>query len=161
MIKSIICFERGQKDACLGSLEIISAHIRYALKVYYDTLVESKIPRSVWLSYVQGFHGWAAGEIIDGVYVEYDGPSGNQLPFFQIVDAFVGLDPYLSEENMLRYIPLSQRKLNVSIRKHSFRHKAKLAGDIEIETEMEKIVKQMRVCLLLCPACINTDVSDL
>jgi len=104
------------------------------------------------MPYVQGFQGWAAGEIIDGVYVEYDGLSGNQLPFFHIVDAFVGLDPYLSEENMLRYIPLSQRKLSISLRKHSFRHKAKLAGDIEIETEMEKIVKQLRVCLLVCPA---------
>ncbi len=101
--------------------------------------------------YVQGFQGWAAGEIIDGVYVEYDGLSGNQLPFFQIVDAFVGLDPYLSEESMLRYIPFSQRKLIISLRKHSFRHKARMAGDVEIETEMQNIVKQMRVCLLVLP----------
>jgi len=161
MVKSIICFERGQRDACIDFLKTISSQVRYALKVYYDTLVESKISRSVWMPYVQGFHGWAAGEVIDGVYVRYDGPSGNQLLFFQIVDAFLGLDPYLSEENMLRYIPLSQRKLNASIRKHSFRHKAKLGGDVEIETEMEKIVKQMRVCLLLRPACIDADVSGL
>ena len=110
------------------------------------------------MSYVQGFQGWAAGEIIDGAYVEYDGLSGNQLPFFHIIDAFLGLDPYLSEENMLRYIPLSQRKLSSSLRKHNFRHKAKLAGDVEIKSEMQEIVKQMRVCLLSYPA--HSDADD-
>lgn len=100
------------------------------------------------MSYVQGFQAWGAGEIIDGVYVEFDAVSGNQLPFFHIVDAFLGLDPYLNEENRFRYIPLSQRELSASLRKHSFRDKAKLAGDFEIETEMEKILKQIRVFLL-------------
>jgi hypothetical protein len=109
------------------------------------------------MAYVQGFQGWAAGELVDGVYVEYDGLSGNQLPFFHLVDAFVGLDPYLGEKTILRHIPESQRKLSASMRKHSFRHKAKLAGDVEIEAEMEKIVKQMRVCLLHCPACMDAD----
>jgi hypothetical protein len=101
------------------------------------------------MSYVQGFHGWSAGEIKDGVYVEYDGLSGNQLPFFHIVDAFLGLDQYLKEEDMQRYIPKAQRKLSICIKEHSFRHKSKLAGDVEMETEMENIVKQMRVCLPL------------
>jgi len=99
------------------------------------------------MSYVQGFQAWGAGEIIDGVYVEYDAVSGNQLPFFHMVDAFLGLDPYLNEENMFRYIPLSQRELSAALRKHSFREKAKLAGDFEIETEMGKILKQIRVYL--------------
>lgn len=157
MIQSIICFRRGQRDACLNLLKNISAHLRYPLKVYYDGLVESKISRSVWMSYVQGFQAWGAGEIIDGVYVEYDGLSGNQLPFFHIVDAFLGLDPYLNEESMFRYIPLSQRELSASLRKHSFRDKAKLAGDFEMEMEMEKILKQIRVCLLHCATRIDAD----
>ena len=128
-------------------LKSINTQLRLPFKVYYDTLVDSKIPRSLWLSYVQGFQGWAAGEIIDGKYVEYDGLSGNQLLLFQVVDAFIGLDRYLNEENMHRYIPLSQRKLTISLRQHSFRHKAKEEGDSEIEAEMLKIVKQLRVCL--------------
>jgi hypothetical protein len=147
MVKSIISFEHGQRDKCLHFLKSINTQLRLPLKVYYDTLVESKISRSVWLSYVQGFQGWAAGEMIDGNYVEYDGLSGNQLPLFQIVDAFVGLNRYLDEENMLRYIPLSQRKLTMSLRQNCFRHKAKQDGDSEIEAEMLKIIKQLRVCL--------------
>lgn len=51
----------------------------------------------------------------------------------------------LNEESMFRCIPLSQRELSASLRNHSFRDKAKLAGDFEIETEMEKILKQIRV----------------
>ena len=157
MIQSIIYFRRGQRDACLVLLKNISAHLRYPLKVFYDGLVESKVPRSVWLSYVQGFQAWGAGEIIDGVYVEYNAVSANQVLFFRIVDAFLGLDQYLDEESMFRYIPLSQRELSASLRKHSFRDKAKLAGDFEIETEMEKILKQIRVCLLHCPTRIDAD----
>ena len=131
-------------------LKSINTQLRLPLKVYYDTLVDSKISRSVWLHYVQGFQGWAAGEIIDGKYVEYDGLSGNQLPLFQVVDAFIGLDRFLNEEEMHSYMPLSQRKLTTSLRQHSFRHKAKEDGDSEIEAEMLKIVKQLRVCLPFC-----------
>ncbi|OXV07235.1 hypothetical protein Egran_05001 [Elaphomyces granulatus] len=145
IVKSIISFEQGQRDKCLHFLKSINTQLRLPLKVFYDTLVDSKIPRSVWLSYVQGFQGWAAGEIIDGKYVEYDGLSGNQLPLFQVVDAFIGLDRYLNEENVHRYMPLSQRKLTTSLRQHSFRRKAKEDGDSEIEAEMLKIVKQLRV----------------
>ncbi|KAF2098094.1 hypothetical protein NA57DRAFT_66542 [Rhizodiscina lignyota] len=145
MVKSMIAFDRGQREQCLESLKEISTSLRLPLKAFYDTLVNSKIDRSVWLSYCQGFQGWAAGEMKDGVYVEYDGLSGNQLPFFHFVDAFIGMPPYLSEENMQRYIPAAQRHFTASLREHSFRTKAKEMGDVEIEAEMEKIVKQMRV----------------
>ena len=147
MVISIISFEQGQKETCLGFLKALSLDLRHPLNAYYTTLVDSKIPRSVWMSYVQGFQDWGAGEVVGGVYVEYDGLSGNQQPLVPMVDAFLGLDPYLSEVNRLRYIPLSQRKLSASLREHSFRHKAKWAGDVAIEGEMEKIVKQMRVGL--------------
>jgi len=63
------------------------------------------------------------------------------------VDAFIGLDRFLNEEEMHGYMPLSQRKLTTSLRQHSFRRKAKEDGDSEIEAEMLKIVKQLRVCL--------------
>ena len=92
------------------------------------------------MPYVQGCMGWACGKIENNVYVEYDGLSGNQQPFFFMVDAFLGYDQYLSEEHMVRYIPISQRRLRQSFFNHSFRDKARLNGEIEIEREMMKIV---------------------
>lgn len=98
------------------------------------------------MTYVQGFQGWAAGEMESGEYVEYDCLSGNQLPMSFFMDAFLGLSQYLLDENMLRYIPISQRRLRGSLSRHSFREKAMLEGEAEIEEEMQKIVRQMRVC---------------
>ncbi|OXV07234.1 hypothetical protein Egran_05000 [Elaphomyces granulatus] len=160
IVKSIISFEQGQRDKCLHFLKLINTQLRLPLKVYYDTLVDSKISRSVWLHYVQGFQGWAAGEIIDGKYVEYDGLSGNQLPLFQVVDAFIGLDRFLNEEEMHGYMPLSQRKLTTSLRQHSFRRKAKEDGDSEIEAEMLKIVKQLRAHRARARSYLSTDAPE-
>jgi hypothetical protein len=124
---------------------MIAQLIRKPIKIYYDTLVESKVSRSIWMAYCQGFQGWAAGELINGVYVEYDGLSGNQLPFCHIIDAFLGLQPYLTEQNRQRYIPVRQREFSDSVRKHSFREHARCSGEREIKAEMEKIVQRMRV----------------
>lgn len=145
MVASIVQYENGQKEACLDALRKVSELLRVALKVYYETLVEGKISRTVWMPYVQGFQGWAAGEIENGTYVEYDGLSGNQLPMPFFMDAFLGLSQYLPDESMLRYIPISQRRLRDSLSRHNFREKAKLEGEAEIEEEMQRIVKQMRV----------------
>lgn len=148
MVASITQYEKGQRDACLETLRKIVEQLRIPLRLYHETLSEDKIARSVWMPYVQGFQGWAAGEIEDGVYVEYDGLSGNQLPMSFFVDAFLGLSQYLPQENMLRYVPISQRRLRDSLSAHNFREKAKLNGDVAIEAEMHKIVKQMRVFFL-------------
>lgn len=127
---------------------MIRAHLPHVLDTYRSTLVDSKIPQSLWLPYVQGFQAWGAGKIIDGTYVEYDGLSGNQQPLFHFIDAFLGIDPYLTEESLERYIHASQRKLSMALRKHSFRQRAILAGHSEIEAEMEKIKNHIRVSFL-------------
>lgn len=147
LIKSIIFYERGQKEACLGCLKFIRTHLPHALDTYRSVLVDSKIPRSLWLPYVQGFQAWGAGEIIDGTYIEYDGLSGNQQPLFHFIDAFLGINPYLTEESLERYIHFSQRYLSLALRKHSFRQRAILAGHSEIEAEMVKIRNHIRVSL--------------
>jgi len=130
----------------LESLAQINVLMRNPLKIYYDTMIESKISRDIWLRYVQGFQGWAAGTIdpITGQYDEYDGLSGNQLLFSHVIDAFLGLDPYLSDENSLRYIPENQRKFSKCIREYNFREQAKQNGDKELEKEMQGVVRQMR-----------------
>ncbi|KAJ8067631.1 hypothetical protein OCU04_003240 [Sclerotinia nivalis] len=145
--KAIQQFSNGDRFGTLQSLKGINKELRIPLKTYYETMHESKISRKVWMHYAQGFQGWAAGDFdpITGEYTEYDGLSGNQLLLPQIMDAFLGLDRYLNEENTQRYMPNLQRKFRETIAEHSFRNEAKKNGDDDIENEMNNIVKQMRV----------------
>ncbi|CAD6448862.1 a46f086a-1e1e-4904-a37a-fd01776fa871 [Sclerotinia trifoliorum] len=145
--KAIQQYYNGDRFGTLQSLKGINKELRIPLKTDYETMHESKISRKVWMHYAQGFQGWAAGDIdpTTGEYTEYDGLSGNQLLLPQIMDAFLGLDRYLNEENTQRYIPNLQRKFRETIAEHSFRNEAKKNGDNDIENEMNNIVKQMRV----------------
>ncbi|KAJ3491149.1 hypothetical protein NLG97_g5651 [Lecanicillium saksenae] len=145
MIDAVIAFERGDAASCLRHMQSISKGISEPLKVFSETVVEHRISRTVWMPYVQGFQGWAAGEMIEGKYVEYDGLSGNQLPFFHMIDAFLGLEPYLTEENLQRYIPEAQRDLQILFRRHSFRARAQKRRQQQIETEMTSIIQRLRV----------------
>lgn len=104
------------------------------------------------MTYVQGFQGWGAGHLTaDGEYIEYDGLSGNQALLPMMIDAFTGTPFYLTEESMKRYIPVQQRELVDSVRKHSFREVARERGLMNVEGEMLRIVKQMRASSTLLP----------
>ena len=146
MVLAIISFEQMNEVKTLEHLKKINMHLRRPLKVFFDALVDSKIPHKVWMRYVQGFQGWAAGEMVEGKYVEYDGLSGNQLLLLHCVDAFLGIDPYLPVENILRYIPQRQREVSAAFRKYSFRQRAEKASNFQLVAEMENIAKQLRVC---------------
>lgn len=145
--KSIQQHSTGNHKSLLQTLRQLNLEIRKPLKTYYETMVETKISRKVWMHYAQGFQGWAAGTVdpVTGEYTEYDGLSGNQLLFPQIIDAFLGLDRYLTEENTIRYMPKRQQVFREVVREHSFRQIVNDAGDLEVEEEMSKIVKQMKV----------------
>ena len=145
MVGSLISFDNGDEVLCAKHLRSIALKAREVFTMFYQKLTESFISKKVWLSYVQGFQGWGAGRIIDQEYVEFDGLSANQVLFFQALDAFLGLDPYLSDENMLRYIPITQRKFCSTLRKHSLRKKLQAYPLLEIE--IQKIVKSLRVMI--------------
>jgi hypothetical protein len=145
MIRAVISFEEKNKESCVIHLENITFRLRHLLRVFYENLKESRISHSVWLSYVQGFQGWGVGRMIDGEFIKYDGLSGNHVLFFQALDAFLGMDRYLTDENMIRYIPANQRKLCIALKKHSFRNKLKEHGDMKIEAEIKTIVNHLRV----------------
>lgn len=150
MVRAIISFNDNDKTSTLHHLEAITCRLRHLLRVFYENLTESRISRSVWLSYVQGFQGWGVGRFIDGQYVKYDGLSGNHVLFFQALDAFLGLEPYLTDENMKRYIPVRQRELCLAMKKHCFREKLEGAPeDTRIAEEFQKVVNHMRVCYSL------------
>ena len=147
MVEATTAFSHNQKSLCLKHLQSITHDLRHLLKIFYENLHGSRIKHSVWLSYVQGFQGWGIGRMVDGEFVKWDGLSGNHVLFFQALDAFLGLDPYLTQANMLRYIPINQRKLCSAFRKHCFRERL---GDGEedgrIAEETIKIVNHVKVC---------------
>ncbi|KAK9424052.1 putative indoleamine 2,3-dioxygenase [Seiridium unicorne] len=145
MIDSVVFFERGDKMTCLRHLENITRGIRTLLLTFYDNMVETRISHSVWLSYVQGFEGWGLERASKGVRIKDDGVSGNHVLFFQCLDAFLGLTPYLAEADYLRYIPIHQRELCTAFREHSFWSMVNNDEHKEIRDQMIKIIKHLKV----------------
>ncbi|KAK3988821.1 hypothetical protein QBC44DRAFT_96995 [Cladorrhinum sp. PSN332] len=150
MVRSIISFARDEKLACLGYVKEITAQLRPLLSAYYDRVHDSKIRRDVWLSHVQGFYAWGmTGEERDvesQEKIRFDGLSGNQVLLFQALDAFLGLEPYLTREVQDRNVPGLQRGFCDSLGRHCFRGKLKDEGvDGEISREMGEVVKRLRV----------------
>ncbi|KAL9600013.1 MAG: hypothetical protein Q9219_003482 [cf. Caloplaca sp. 3 TL-2023] len=137
--------EAGEAEMCLRHLESITFRVRHLLMIFYQNLTESRVSHSIWLSYIQGFQGWGVGRMIDGEYVKYDGLSGNHVLFFQALDAFLGMDRYLSDQNMDRYIPVHQRELCLSLKKHCIREKWGGEKGALIEEELKKIVNHLKV----------------
>ena len=145
MVCAIICFGENNKVSCKKHLENITSRLRQLLLIFYQNLTASRVSHAVWLSHVQGFQGWGVGRMVDGEFLKYDGLSGNHVLFFQALDAFLGMDRYLTDENMIRYIPINQRKLCIALKKHSFRNKLDEASDMKIEEEIKKIVQHLKV----------------
>lgn len=145
MVRAIICFEDNHRVSCVDHLESITFKLRHLLQVFYKNLTESRVSHSVWLSYIQGFQGWGISKMVNGKLIKYDGLSGNHVLFFQALDAFLGMERYLKNENMERYIPLNQRKFCLALKKYSFRKKLEESQDVRIEVEFKKIVNHLKV----------------
>ncbi|KAI9708955.1 MAG: hypothetical protein M1820_003649 [Bogoriella megaspora] len=143
MIGAVLSFTENDRALCLACLRGTSWKLREILKSYFDNMTDARVSRAKWMSYVQGFQAWAAGEMVNGEYVEYDGLSGNHVLFFQALDAFLGFDRYLSDVDFVRYIPARQRNLCTTFRKHSFRHQLKPERDAVMLKEFETIVFRM------------------
>lgn len=149
MTKAIAFFRQGDLSACASSLSSINDVFEQVLARYLDVMNDAKIPRALWMRYAQGFQAWACGEIVDGEYVEYDGLSGNQLLVFQAVDAFLGLESYLSDKDLQRYIPAAQRAFVTSLRTHNLRQDIDSGEDVTLKNEINKMVKTMKVRTIL------------
>ncbi|KAI1906164.1 hypothetical protein LOZ61_006806 [Ophidiomyces ophidiicola] len=149
IVHAIISFEENNKASCLNYLENVVSGVRDLLLIFYQNLTESRISRSVWLSYVQGFQGWGIGKLVNGEFVKYDGVSGNHILFFQALDAFLGMNRYLTDENMDRYIPINQRKFCLALKKHSFRAKLDKEGggdsNQRLKDEFKKILNHLKL----------------
>lgn len=103
IVMASISWARNDKAACANYVSRIDLSMRNVLNKYFDTMHDGKIPRTVWLSRVQGFFAWGVGSKDEnGEWVKFDGLSGNQVLLFQAMDAFLGLEPYLSERDQDR-----------------------------------------------------------
>jgi hypothetical protein len=148
MVEAIVAFEENRKADSLRRLQQLKPKLDKIYQVFYDGLVDAKVSRKVWLSYCQGFQGWGVGRVIDGRHVKYDGLSGNHVLIFQAIDAFFGMERYLIDENMIRYIPVRQREFTSVLRRHSIRAQIEKGEDEEIRAEIGKLVQAMRVSSL-------------
>ncbi|KAI1381467.1 hypothetical protein F4677DRAFT_126953 [Hypoxylon crocopeplum] len=151
MVQATIAFARKDNAACAKYMACITAQLRPLLSSYYDRMHDNKIALKVWLSYVQGFFAWGTGYIDEatGEWVKFDGLSGNQVLLFQALDAFLGLEPYLSQKDKERNVPVRQRALCEVFEKHSFRSKLssepKDEAEAQIVNEFTEIVKRVRM----------------
>ncbi|GAB1316971.1 Indoleamine 2,3-dioxygenase [Madurella fahalii] len=148
VVQAIMAFARGDRGACLAHARAITAQLRPALSSYYERVHDDKIARSVWLSRVQGFYAWGAGyeNEASGEWEKFDGLSGNQVLLFQVLDAFLGLEPYLPREVLERNVPKLQRDFCEAVARHAFRHSLGKEGvDGRIRDELTEIVKRLRL----------------
>jgi hypothetical protein len=111
MAQSIIAFARGDNVACAVHVASIASQMRLVLGIYMDNLHDKMIPHSVWLSKIQGFQGWGIGnyDAETDNWETFDGLSGNHVLLFQALDAFLGIEQYLSPRDIERNLPKRQR----------------------------------------------------
>ena len=151
MVLAIVTFARGDKAACAKHIANITSQLRLVLGSYFDNMHEKMIARSVWLSRVQGFYAWGIGyyDEENDDWVKFDGLSGNQVLLFQALDAFLGIEQYLSPRDQERNVPARQRALCHMLAKHSFRRMLSEDTDdeneIQIISNLNEIVKRLRV----------------
>lgn len=168
MVFSIIAFDRHDADACALHMSLIASKLGSALAQYYDRLHDKSIAISAWLQYVQGIHAWGVGhhDATSGQWVTYDGLSGNQVLLFQALDAFIGIEPYLSLSDQELNMPVRQRRLCRSLERHCFRFRLEELGSGESESERSvkrsftEIVRLLKAGLrFLMPWCIGVPIS--
>ncbi|KAH8826423.1 hypothetical protein DL96DRAFT_1465841 [Flagelloscypha sp. PMI_526] len=120
MTRAVSSWKARDMSACLEELIKANDSLSQILACYYEIMNDSQIPRSYWMRYAQGFQGWGCTHLVNGDSVTYVGLSGNQLVAFQAVDAFLGMEPYLSLQDLERYIPLDQRVFLLSLKENNF-----------------------------------------
>jgi hypothetical protein len=98
MVLATVAFDKVDTSACAHHVARIASQLKNVLGAYLDQTHEHIVAHSVWLPHVQGFYAWGVGHYNEEKqeWVKYDGLSGNQVLLFQALDAFLGIDRYLS-----------------------------------------------------------------
>jgi hypothetical protein len=159
MAHAIVAFAEGDKAACAQHVANVASQMRLVLGTYMDTLHDKIIAHSVWLSRIQGFYAWGVSHYDEETqeWDAYNKLSGNQALLFQALDAFLGIEQYLSPKDQERSVPKRQRELCHVLRRHSFRKalsEAPYDEDVaEILQSFDEILKRLRVSVLVYRSC--------
>jgi hypothetical protein len=157
MVLAIVAFDKGNTSVCANHVASIASQLKNVLGAYLDRTHHHVIAHSVWLPHVQGFYAGGIGHYNEETqeWEKYDGLSGNQVLLFQALDAFLGIDQYLSQLDQNRSVPRRQRDLCHVLRKYSFRGRlSELPGDDDEAAtirSMDDITKKLKVCDAISP----------
>ncbi|KAI1128158.1 hypothetical protein F5Y10DRAFT_277653 [Nemania abortiva] len=144
LVVAITSFKDANRQSCLGALQTINLNLRGLFTLFHRRMTEKNISRTVWLNFVQGFHAWSAGRMVNGEFIQFDGVSGNQILVFQALDALLGMETYHSSDALKRHMSATQRGFCEAVRYHSFRSELKGTEDQAMIAEFEALVTQLK-----------------
>lgn len=137
MALSIARLTSNDIPGTLRALTLAHTLLRAVLRFFYDNLKDENLSTPLWMAYCQGFHGWT----LDGV----DGVSGGLSLVIRVLDSFLGIRPFPSEEVEALHLPLAQRNWLNYLREFDIRRVARERGEMEVVDVLEKMVAQLRV----------------
>ncbi|KAI4524944.1 hypothetical protein K525DRAFT_291229 [Schizophyllum commune Loenen D] len=121
----------------LRALALAHTLLRSVLRFFYDNLKDENLSTPLWMAYCQGFHGWT----LDGI----DGVSGGLSLVIRVLDSFLGIKPFPSEEVEAIHLPLAQRRWLNYLREFDIRRVARERGEMEVVDALQKMVAQLRI----------------
>uniref|UniRef100_D8QK43 Uncharacterized protein n=1 Tax=Schizophyllum commune (strain H4-8 / FGSC 9210) TaxID=578458 RepID=D8QK43_SCHCM len=137
MALSIARLTSNDIPGTLRALALAHTLLRAVLRFFYDNLKDENLSTPLWMAYCQGFHGWT----LDGV----DGVSGGLSLVIRVLDSFLGIRPFPSEEVEALHLPLAQRNWLNYLREFDIRRVARERGEMEVVDVLEKMVAQLRI----------------
>ncbi|CEJ88242.1 hypothetical protein VHEMI04656 [[Torrubiella] hemipterigena] len=147
IIRCLAAFDEARQSECMQHLNNICILVRKLSRVFHSGLTEQKVSKSNWMQYTQGFHGWGLEKVVDGIPITHTGVSGSQVLAFHIIDSFLGLEPYMSNDEIELYVPARQHMFSLAVRRACFRHKLTSISHPLLYDRMEHLAQQMKVCI--------------
>ncbi|KAL1743348.1 hypothetical protein HDZ31DRAFT_74937 [Schizophyllum fasciatum] len=137
MALAIARLDAGDSAGTLRALTAAGEILRDVLRFFYDNLKDENLSTPLWMAYCQGFHGWT----LDGI----DGVSGGLSLVIRVLDSFLGIRPFPTEEVEALHLPTAQRNWLNYLREYDIRASAKAKGESEALEILEKMVSQLRI----------------
>ncbi|KAL1730848.1 hypothetical protein EV714DRAFT_272180 [Schizophyllum commune] len=137
MALSITRLTQNDIPGTLRALTLAAALLRAVLRFFYDSLRDENLSTPLWMAYCQGFHGWT----LDGI----DGVSGGLSLVIRVLDSFLGITPFPTDEVEAIHLPLAQRNWLNYLREFDIRKVARERGEKEVSDVLEGMVSQLRI----------------
>lgn len=146
MIQAMIQFNSAEKASCRQHMSHLHESLEEVFASFSGSMHNEKMLHSIWLRHVQGFHAWGTGKIERDVIITHSGLSGGHMLIIQALDAFAGLPPLLSTQDMEDYIPRKQRNFILSLQENCFRWSLGDSEDDQVlKGQFDTIVKRLKV----------------